>query len=387
MVKYMRSKRAFVGLFAFIVIVVIVIFIFFFSRNEKKDFQTSLKFLSLSSYKENIEVSLGSEIPHAKDYSSHFQDEITWIEDMQEKIKIPGTYLGFVLNNYQLHILSLTVKDEEAPMIQNVKDITITVGDKVDLEKQVIVIDNSNDEIKLVIKGEYSFDKEGVYSLMYEATDSSGNSSTKPFKLIVKKKAEPKQKPISSSTDEKSSKGYSIIYKNGAYYVKGILIANKTYALSSSYAPGGLTKETSVAFEQMKNDAAKEGINLKVISGYRSYSHQNSIYNNYVKRDGKKEADRYSARPGHSEHQTGLAFDVNSLEQSFGATKAGIWLSENCYKYGFVLRYPKGKENITGYMYEPWHFRYIGSEAKNLYNNGSWITLEEYLGIDSKYSS
>ena len=137
----------------------------------------------------------------------------------------------------------------------------------------------------------------------------------------------------------------------------------------------------------MKQDAQKEEISLKIISGYRSYSRQQTLYNNYVKRDGKKEADRYSARAGHSEHQTGLAFDVNSLEQSFGETKAGKWLSDNCYKYGFILRYPKGKEDITGYMYEPWHFRYLGTKAAELYNNGNWITLEEYLGIDSKYSS
>jgi LAS superfamily LD-carboxypeptidase LdcB len=123
-----------------------------------------------------------------------------------------------------------------------------------------------------------------------------------------------------------------------------------------------------------------------MISGFRSYSTQNTLYNKYVARDGKAEADRYSARPGHSEHQTGLAFDLNSLDQSFENTKEGKWLAENCWKYGFIIRYPKGKESVTGYMFEPWHVRYLGKEvAKKVYESGK--CLEEYLGITSVYEN
>ena len=103
-------------------------------------------------------------------------------------------------------------------------------------------------------------------------------------------------------------------------------------------------------------------------------------------------ADTYSARPGHSEHQTGLAADIKGpnnnlyLDQRWINTSEGQWLNNNCYKYGFIIRYPSGKESITGYIYEPWHIRYVGTEvATQLYNGGNWITLEEYLGIDSKY--
>lgn len=183
----------------------------------------------------------------------------------------------------------------------------------------------------------------------------------------------------------KTSKGYEIKKINGLYYIKGILVANKTYSLPSTYAPGDLLSEFTIAFTKMKKDAEVEGITLTVVSGYRSYERQTTLYNNYVARDGKVNADTYSARPGHSEHQTGLAADLNLVDTSFENTKAGKWLAQNCYKYGFILRYPKGKEAITGYIYEPWHFRFIGDEAKNLYNNGNWISLEEYLGIDSKY--
>ena len=135
----------------------------------------------------------------------------------------------------------------------------------------------------------------------------------------------------------------------------------------------------------MRKAALEDGIELKVVSGFRSYDIQNGLYNRYVARDGKAAADTYSARPGHSEHQTGLAADLNSVDNNFGDTKEGKWLNDNCYKYGFILRYPKGKEEYTGYMYESWHFRYVGDIAKELYNNGSWLSLEEYLGITSKY--
>ena len=174
--------------------------------------------------------------------------------------------------------------------------------------------------------------------------------------------------------------------KNGAYYINNILIANKTYSLPSTYTPG-LLPELNNAFEKLKNAAAEDGISLKIISGFRSYHSQNSIYNNYVARDGKKEADTYSARPGHSEHQTGLAIDVNSLMFDFGETKEGKWLQNHAHQYGFIIRYPEGKEAITGYRYEPWHLRYVGELSKELYNDGNWITLEEYLGITSNYKN
>ena len=167
-------------------------------------------------------------------------------------------------------------------------------------------------------------------------------------------------------------------------YVKGILIANKTYALPSNYNPG-VDSAAGSALNEMISAAASEGISLRMISGFRSYETQNVLYNNYVARDGVAATDRYSARPGHSEHQTGLSFDLNSLEQSFGQTAEGKWLAENCWKYGFIIRYPSEKEAITGYMYEPWHVRYLGKEtAKAVYESG--LCLEEYLGITSVYA-
>lgn len=169
-------------------------------------------------------------------------------------------------------------------------------------------------------------------------------------------------------------------------YMDGILIVNKTYSLPSNYNPGE-NKEARAALNKMFADAkAEKNLDMWVCSGFRSYNVQKGLYNSYVRRDGVKNADRYSARPGYSEHQTGLAFDINYADSRFTGTPQAVWLAENAHKYGFILRYPEGKESVTGYMYEPWHYRYIGVEnAEKIY--ASRLTLEEYFGITSVYKN
>ena len=169
-----------------------------------------------------------------------------------------------------------------------------------------------------------------------------------------------------------------------ATYIDGILVVNKTYALPADYNPG-VDPEAQAAFDRMQADAAEDGLNIYISSGFRSYDYQAGLYQRYVDQDGKEEADRYSARAGHSEHQTGLAFDLNSITETFAMTWEGEWVKRNCYKYGFIIRYPPDKEDITGYKWEPWHIRYLGEEtAKAVYDSG--LCLEEYLGITSQYA-
>lgn len=166
-------------------------------------------------------------------------------------------------------------------------------------------------------------------------------------------------------------------------YIDDILIVNKGIPLPEDYAPG----ENSYAraeFELMKDDAAAEGITLTAFSTYRSFDYQESLYNNYVAEDGQTAADKYSARPGHSEHQTGLAFDIGGSDpayytsEAFADRPAGIWLAENAHEYGFILRYPEDKEHITGYQFEPWQYRFVGrQDAQNIHDSG--LTLDEYL--------
>lgn len=182
--------------------------------------------------------------------------------------------------------------------------------------------------------------------------------------------------------------------KSGLTYVNGILIANKTYPLPSSYVPNVvpvgnyqyLDPNAAAAFTKMQKAAAAEGINLFVCSGYRSYSYQQYLYNNYVAMDGKAAADRYSARPGHSEHQTGLAADINMASSYFDNTVEAKWLAKHCTDYGFIIRYKAGKESSTGYMAESWHIRYLGDINLCKSIEASGLSLEEYLGITSKYS-
>ena len=196
-----------------------------------------------------------------------------------------------------------------------------------------------------------------------------------------------------------TSTGHTLEIIDGLAYVDGNLIVNKTYSLSENYLPTNLyqnitsdrcvnclDKEVMQSFKLMQSDARSVGLDLYLSSGYRSYKYQDGLYNRYVLVDGIDGADTYSARPGHSEHQTGLCFDLNEVADSFATTDEGRWVNDNAHLYGFVIRYPKGKEDITGYKYEAWHLRYVGKElAEKLYNNGNWITIEEYYGLSSKY--
>ncbi len=197
-----------------------------------------------------------------------------------------------------------------------------------------------------------------------------------------------------------TSKGFQIQEINGATYIDGVLIANKTYALPQDFIPTNpdqpvnsdrsttcLDKTLMSAWNKMLKDATANGLNIYISSGYRSYNYQVNVYNRYVQSDGAAKADTYSSRPGNSEHQTGLCFDLNTIEDSFQYTSEGKWVNDNCYKYGFCIRFPKGKDSYTGYQYESWHLRYVGVElATKLYNNGDWLSLEEYFGITSEYS-
>ena len=155
---------------------------------------------------------------------------------------------------------------------------------------------------------------------------------------------------------------------------------------SSGFTKEPLDKDAYNAWKDMLSDSKAVGLNLWAQSGYRSYDYQNDLYNSYVKRKGKEAADKSSARPGNSEHQTGLAFDLNTITTAFKDTAEGKWVKNNCYLYGYILRYPENSTDKTGYIFEPWHIRYVGKDlAKKLYNNGNWITMEEYFGLKSEY--
>ena len=189
------------------------------------------------------------------------------------------------------------------------------------------------------------------------------------------------EKQQSSNSENKHHKEV----KHGVTYIDDILIVNKDISLPEHFNPGE-NKEARHALQKLLNDGNNQGFQLSNASGFRSYQSQVQLFNQYVQRDGEEAANKYSAKPGHSEHQTGLTYDIVSentdtnFKSSFGKTKEGQWLKDNAYKYGFVIRYPKNKTHITGYQYEPWHIRYVGKDtAKKLYKSNE--TLEEYLNL------
>lgn len=230
----------------------------------------------------------------------------------------------------------------------------------------------------------------------------------------------------SDSTEEESTQDQQIpegptleaIYFNDVKEVNGkqviqnplnvLALVNKMFALPDSYNPTDLVKpnvsfsfgdqtiekslmrqEAAIALEKMFVEAKASGIELYAVSGYRSYERQRVIFDAEVKKSGEERAAQVVAIPGNSEHQSGLAMDISaksanlSLTESFGETTEGKWLAANAHKYGFILRYPKGKESITGYQYEPWHFRYVGVDAAQTIFEKN-ITLEEYFDIVEK---
>lgn len=172
------------------------------------------------------------------------------------------------------------------------------------------------------------------------------------------------------------------------------VLVNKNFKLSKNYVPNNLVlldlkysnkykylqEEAYESFKNLSNKAKELGYKIIIVSAYRSYFYQQELYDYYVDKKGKEYADLCSARPGHSEHQTGLAIDVMGSNNDYDEFEKAIefeWMKENAHKYGFILRYPKGKEYITGFKYEPWHYRYVGKDiAKYIYDKD--ITLEEY---------
>jgi D-alanyl-D-alanine carboxypeptidase len=193
--------------------------------------------------------------------------------------------------------------------------------------------------------------------------------------VLINKQRQQKDDQPGSKTASFNKKQHSLTDPSSIW-----VIVNKRSSLPAAYTPAPLVipnvplrnqngremqlrEDAAKATEQLVAAAKQAGHNLILVSGYRSYDLQAVVYDSFVRRDGQAKADTYSARPGHSEHQTGLAADFGTndhiceLEMCFGSTAAGKWLVENAAKYGFILRYPSNKEKVVGYEYEPWHFR------------------------------
>lgn len=203
-----------------------------------------------------------------------------------------------------------------------------------------------------------------------------------PTKQVIKNVNMNLDKEFYTNTIKTKNLNTEIILVNKYYYLDSKYVPDNLETISTRYALSNMkmVNTAKTAFEEMASTAKKENLNIIAMSTYRSYDYQVNLYNKYVKTDGKEQADTYSGRPGHSEHQTGLAVDVYNGKENytnFEKTKEFTWMQENAYKYGFILRFPKDKEQQTGYTYESWHYRYVGKEIAS-YINEHDISYEEY---------
>ncbi|AOT00253.1 MULTISPECIES: M15 family metallopeptidase [Exiguobacterium] len=225
-----------------------------------------------------------------------------------------------------------------------------------------------------------------------ESTDKPDSSSQDP-EQEKPSKPEDETPDVDKSADAKADLSLgNLVVVNKKYSLpidykpSDLVVPNVSFSYSGVLEQSYMRAPAAKQMEKMFAAAKKEGVTLNAVSGFRSGERQKVLYNNYVARDGKAAADQYSARPGHSEHQTGLTFDIsapsvgNGLTAALGDTKEGKWIANNAAKYGFIVRYDRGFQSRTGYTYEPWHIRYVGVDvATQIKNNGQ--TLEEYMKV------
>lgn len=341
---------------------------FTFEYGKKVEIDTSAIFGDNSGKVKDIEV----------DYSSL---KMVKDKDFPEvgDYELPFTYKTMINHSDKLKVV---VKDTTKPEFTSFSEkIEVAKGNKdFDFKSYFKASDLSNCTLDIDTK-DVKFDKEGDYTAEVTATDAHKNKESKKFTVVVK--AEEKA-AIASVDNEQKVSGTSQSSSNSSvkpYYKNGILIVNKKHPVPPGFG-GGVNQTALAAVNRMISDMKAEGLSVdSTTSNYRSYSYQSTLYQNYVNAYGKASADTFSARPGYSEHQTGLAFDLR--EPGGGSlltnSKATSWVAKNAHKYGLIVRYQSGKEWITGYQAEPWHVRYVGDIATSIYNSG--LSLEEYLGV------
>lgn len=363
-----RKVRACIAIFIIIIICVVLFLVF---RNKDHEIQTGLKIEFVS---ETKEIEYGSNFDSKElvksttgeikeypviDTSKIGEQEIVFVVERNGvdkkfpyKINVVDTQKPIITFKHDSVEILIHTEFKAEEVIQSVKD---------DVDGDIPYSEGTLEKNTYTISSDVDSSSEGSYTVVVKAMDKNENISEKSISVEVRKE-------VSNANHEDIE----------PTYIKGILLVNKQYGLPRDF--GGLDAVAFSALNELQAAAAVEGFSMQMISGYRSYDYQVDLYNSYVARDGQAAADRYSARPGYSEHQTGLCFDVGDINDDYGSTPAGKWLDAHAHEYGFIIRFPDGKEEITGYMYEPWHIRYVGKEAATeIYQKG--ITLEEYLGV------
>ena len=305
-----------------------------------------------------------------------------------------GTWdIDIIYKDKTLDTRSVTIEDTTKPKFTEAPDsITLQEGDEMPAVEDYFQASDLDPKLSLSwgLTNEM-MNMPGYYECTVTTKDSSGNSTSHDFEVIITRgepdaeipehnevMSDPGETAAASSAQNTADDPASI---SSPTYIDGILIANKKYPLPAGYAPGE-DPTAGAAIRQVIAAMQAAGLDISdSYSGYRSYDTQAMLYNNYCASSGQAAADTFSARPGYSEHQTGLAFDLKHTDGSLVERQAEAdWILQHCAEYGFIVRYQPGQEAITGYMAEPWHLRYVGSQAADIMNSG--LTLEEYLGAE-----
>ena len=272
-------------------------------------------------------------------------------------------------NNYQENLFENYIEYYVKNKDENINNIITIINSGYDLMNYP-----ASDLLAGLVKEKYYINDNVARYLDY------GNSHNQDSKKIISMVNSKADLGFYSNSYDSNLDDNNLVLVNKFYHLKEDYTPNDLVTLSGQYNKGvnnKMRKDAAEALMKMVDAASLENISLYNMSAFRSYNYQVNLYNKYIKRDGQEAADKYSARPGYSEHQTGLCTDLNNVSDSFEGSDEANWLKNNAYKYGFILRFPKGKEDITGYKYEPWHYRYVGEEvAKIIYEDD--ITLEEY---------
>jgi len=369
-----KKKKVFIGLFLIIILIIIGLSNIFYLNNDYnlqaiKTFKEKdiFKYVTNKGYSKTLE-----EIINTNYYDDKYLDEylnITYQEDSK------------FLENINL-LLNLGYNYNDINTFYNNLDYDIIV--------KITNLDYDSD-LSNYIKLEY-FKESNLQRYINFKKDENKFSFSQFWNYDIDLTYEDIVTYVNANLDYEYYTNTNLISNQEANSID--ILVNKYNELDANFVPDDLTDiseeyartgqklkyEAAVAFEKMASDAKLENIKIYAGSTYRSYDYQNNLYNNYISSDGFASAETYSARAGFSEHQTGLAVDImggnwtylneDMLEYS--------WLSQNSYKYGFILRYPKGKEYITGYMFEDWHFRYLGVDVASFLHNSN-LTYDEYV--------
>lgn len=366
----MKVKKSRVAILIAAVVVIIATVVFLW--NQLKGDDATIEFKDIETFEYGDESVTGKSLVESCDGIIVTYPDIDVHKIGEQEL----VYIVEKGNDVTQVIHTVEIRDTKKPSIKLAAEkVELKTGDTFDPNANIKSItdpvDGALSVSKTLKKGTYTLTdnvnvkKAGTYKAEIFAMDINANKHKATYDVIVKK-------ADTTATGEPA--------EIQPTYINGILLVNKTHGLPRDF--GDTDPVAFAKLTKLQEAANAAGYDMPMLSGYRSYAYQVDLYNAYVARDGKEAADRYSARPGYSEHQSGLCFDIGNIDDNYGDTEAGKWLQEHCKDYGFIIRYPKGKEDVTGYQYEPWHVRYVGEAvAKDIMDKNS--TLEEYLGAGS----